>query len=190
MLDPAGDANDTGRLIDDVFERSLTLATAQLLKQELENSISGLQVILTRSAGETIEPFQNAQFANRCNVDFFIRLHYVQQNTLPDVITLYHVGWGDECMVHNNNDMAFVCYDKAYVASMKRTTSWAHFLQQSLNRLATGSCTGVFAIPCKPLMGITAPALCIEISLSTTSHGHTLVKNMCAALTELIRNHV
>ena len=37
MIDPAGDAKNTGRQIDDTLERAVTLQFAQKLKSEIEN---------------------------------------------------------------------------------------------------------------------------------------------------------
>lgn len=189
MLDPAGDANDTGRLIDDTFERSLTLSGAQLLKQELENSIPDLRVIVTRSAGQTREPLQNAHSANRLGVDLFICLHVVQEHTPRDTIGIYTFSWGDECAVHLN-DTTFVCYDKAHLKNLDRTISWAHALEHTFNALSPGSCKTVFAIPCRPLLGITAPALCIEVGLTTKTSWPVQVKNIRVAVAELIRKYV
>ncbi len=186
MLDPAGDARNTGRLIDDTFERSLTLSCAQQLKQELEANISGLQVVVTRSAGETIEPLQNAHFANRLGVDLFIRIQVFQEHTARDTISIYTVSWGDECVVRMS-DMTFVSYDKAHLKNFDRTKTLASSLHAACEKLMPGSCMGIFAIPCRPLLGIIAPALCIEVGLTAKTSWPLHVKNMSIALIELIR---
>ncbi|MBS1987040.1 N-acetylmuramoyl-L-alanine amidase [Candidatus Dependentiae bacterium] len=186
MLDPAGDARSTGRLIDDVFERSLTLSCAQQLKQELEENIPGLQVVVTRAAGETIEPLQNAHFANRLGVDFFVRIQVFQEHAARDTISIYTVSWGDECAVRTG-DMSFVSYDKAHLKNFDRTKTLASGLHAAYTKLVPGSCIGVFAIPCTPLLGITAPALCIEVGLTVKNSWPLHIKNMNIALTELIR---
>ena len=182
MLDPSGDAKDTGRLIDGVFERSLTLACAQQLKQELENTIPALQVVLTREAGEALEPLQNAHFANRLDVDLFVRLQFFHEKTAQDTVTLYYFSWGDECAIRPGG-IAFTRYDKAHLINMSITGIWAHYLEQSF---ACCGCKGVFTIPCRPLIGITAPAICIEVGISSKQNWHTQAKNIGKALTDLI----
>lgn len=183
MLDPSGDANDTGRLIDGVFERSFSLACAQELKQELENTISALQVVLTREAGEALEPLQNAHFANRIDVDLFVRLQFFHEKTAQDTVTIYYFSWGDECAIRAG-DITFIRYDKAHLVSLNTTATWAHHLEQSF--MACCGCKGVFAMPCRPLIGITAPSICIEVGMSSKQNWHTQANNIGKALTDLI----
>lgn len=183
MLDPSGDSNDTGRLIDGVFERSLALACAQELKQELENTIPALQVVLTREAGEALEPLQNAHFANRLDVDLFVRLQFFHEKTAQDTVALYYFSWGDECAIRAGHT-AFIRYDKAHLVNLNTTAAWAHHLEQAF--MACCGCKGIFAMPCRPLIGITAPAICIEIGMSSKQNWHAQAKNIGKALTELI----
>src|SRR5579859_5868722 len=66
MLDPAGDAQITGRIIDDSYERGITLQLCEDIKKQLEaDHPKNTRIVLTRFPGETIDPLQNANFANR-----------------------------------------------------------------------------------------------------------------------------
>ncbi|HSW75550.1 MAG TPA: hypothetical protein VLG50_00750, partial [Candidatus Saccharimonadales bacterium] len=53
IIDPLGDPKNTGREIDDVFERGITLQCAEELKKQLNNVLPHIRVILTRVPGET-----------------------------------------------------------------------------------------------------------------------------------------
>ena len=65
MLDPAGDAQTTGRIIDDNYERGVTLQLCEDIKKQLEaEQPKNTRIVLTRFPGETIDPLQNANFAN------------------------------------------------------------------------------------------------------------------------------
>ena len=77
MIDPAGDAQHTGRIIEDVFERAVTLSIAKALETALHNTLN-CTVILTRAPGEIVSPLQNANFSNRLLVDLFINLNCYQ----------------------------------------------------------------------------------------------------------------
>ena len=65
MLDPAGDAQNPGRTIDDNFERGITLQFAEKLKEMLQEKFPTIRVVLSRTPGESLQPLQNANFANR-----------------------------------------------------------------------------------------------------------------------------
>lgn len=188
MIDPAGDAQETGRLIDGVYERSITLACAQALKSEIEEALPMVTVLLTRVSGEVIEPFQNAQFANRCGVDLFLRLQcFHDQAVQCHSLYFYHFSWGNELplLVH---DIMFIPYDKAHLVHAVVTKSYAEQLFQSLNKVSTNICKGIFAIPCKPLRGITSPALCIEMGLTSKDSWRDYVKPIVNALSEIDSN--
>jgi len=88
MLDPAGDAQYAGRRIDDSFERGLTLRCAEQLKQRLEQLFPQIHVVLTRLPGETVQPLQNANFANRLSVDLYLSIHFYHETaTKPELLS-------------------------------------------------------------------------------------------------------
>lgn len=185
MIDPAGDAQETGRLIDGVYERSITLACAQALKHEIEEVLPMVTVLLTRISGEVVEPFQNAQFANRCEVDLFLRLQcFHDQAVQCHSLYFYHFSWGNELPLLVHNTM-FIPYDKAHLMHTIVTKSYAEQLFKSLNKVSANICKGIFAIPCKPLRGITSPALCIEMGLTNKDSWRDYVKPIINALCEL-----
>src|SRR3990172_8684717 len=74
MLDPAGDAKNPGRKLDDSFERGITLQFSETLKQKLESLFPSIRVVLTRLPGETVQLLQNANFANRLDVNFYLSI--------------------------------------------------------------------------------------------------------------------
>src|SRR5579872_1728748 len=65
MLDPAGDAQYPGRIIDDCFERGITLQLAEQLSTVIAQRFPSIRVVITRQPGETRQPLQHANFANR-----------------------------------------------------------------------------------------------------------------------------
>ena len=85
---------DAGRIVNDSFERGLTLQFAQELKKELELNFNNIRVVLTRIPGETLESLQNANFANRLNVDFYLSIHFYSEKrtfTSNIFISLYSI---------------------------------------------------------------------------------------------------
>jgi N-acetylmuramoyl-L-alanine amidase len=164
MLNPAGDAKQTGRKIDDSFERGITLQCAEQLKTALEARSSNVRVVLTRFPGETLEPLQNANFANRLDVDVYISLHFYQETAIKPGVYLYTFAYGNE-PTGAVSDMALYSFDKAHLLNKTMSTWWAQQMCKHLENSVSFECKSIAALPFKPLIGIKAPAFALEIGL-------------------------
>lgn len=165
MLDPAGDAQHPGRQLDYAYERGITLQCAERLKSVLEEQFSNLRVIITRQPGETLQPLQNANFANRLDVNLFVTLHFYQEAATKPRLYLYHFSYGDEA-VTKMQDLAFYPYDQAYLFNAQATHTMITNIQQRLAAYKKQfDCKGPYKLPLKPLIGIKAPAIVIEAGL-------------------------
>ncbi len=170
MIDPAGDARDPGREIDDSFERTLTMQCAEELKKTLEPKIPGLRVILTRFTGEIVEPSQTSSFANRLKVDVFISLHFYETKEKMKKIAVYQylLNPATDFIEKKRDELTLLPYDQAYRFSTKKSGSYAESLFnfcKDEGKQFKIACAEPLALPFKPLMGITAPALGIEIGI-------------------------
>ncbi|EKD48633.1 MAG: hypothetical protein ACD_64C00214G0003 [uncultured bacterium] len=165
MIDPSGDAQHTGRTIDDTFERALTLSIAHALEKALK-SHAHCTVIITRSAGEIVSPLQHANFSNRLPVDLFITLSCYQNEQEKPSLSLYTLSFGEPCMKLNHH--TFLPFDKAHHACSDRTKEYSQAIALTLRSPNGPNITthGPYAIPCAPLIGITAPAIMIELCLT------------------------
>src|SRR5271156_6610097 len=90
MLDPAGDAQNPGRIIEDSFERGITLQCMQELQAVIAQRFPRIRVVVTRSPGETRQPLQNANFANRLDVDLYISIHCYPESKPKSQLYLYY----------------------------------------------------------------------------------------------------
>ncbi|MFA5306242.1 MAG: N-acetylmuramoyl-L-alanine amidase [Candidatus Babeliales bacterium] len=191
MIDPAGHAQQTGRKLWTVFERAETFKCAEALKIAFENYSNTVRVILTRAPGEEIIPLQNASFANRLGVDFFLRIQCTKDDGEKPSLTIYY---------HEHDPLI----DKAQRAAQPYAftpIAHAHFhnigrsisIAQSLNNALSASdyqknflCNGTYGLPLKPLVGITAPALIIEIGLCADDQWQLfvdpIVRELCTIL--------
>lgn len=171
MLDPAGDAQNTGRIVGDSFERGITLQFAEALKRKLEETYQSIRVILSRVPGETIEPLQNANFANRLNIDFYLSIHFYEDPKEHPGIYLYYFMYNPITDLWGSaRRLSFYPYDQAHLMAIKTTQAWAQMLfdilnQQQYKKLFTMK--GIVGLPFKPLIGIRAPALALEASLKS-----------------------
>lgn len=192
MLDPAGDAAEPGRVIDETYERGLTLQFAQALKKELESDKS-IRVILSRFPGESIEPLQNASFANRLNVDLFVSLHFYQKtsNHLQDTqpaISLYHLLYHpvtDFWQSAKKDKLEFIPYDEIYKVSLNESTKAVQIAKKLLETTFIKNSIFTVGCPFKPLLGVVAPAFAIEIGLTDKNSWQDFVKPISLSL-----NHV
>lgn len=76
MLDPGHGGDDPGAESNDgtVFEKDLTLATAKVVKSELESK--GYNVLMTRSEDEFVTLSRIAKKSNESKADVFVSFHY------------------------------------------------------------------------------------------------------------------
>jgi N-acetylmuramoyl-L-alanine amidase len=177
MLDPAGDGQYAGREIQDSFERGLTLQCAQEIKKQLTEQYSNIRVILTRAAGETIQPMHNALFANRLQVDVYLRIGFYHEPDMPSHIALFYTCNHPQDFWQTINPLQFFYIDQAYLLNLKLSKQLAtNFLQILQNQQKNFITYGAFAAPFKPFIGIQAPALYLEAGLHATSDWKYIIK--------------
>lgn len=185
MIDPAGDAKQSGRKIDDSLERGIALQCAEALKTALEQRY-GIRVVLTRFPGETVEPLQNANFANRLKVDLYISLHFYQEQLPRPQFFIYRCTQGNE-FITKTHELCWHPYDQAHQINGKITKQWAQLLRTGLEHNKNlFDFRGVCGLPCKPLLGITAPAFLFEIGIQKEADWRILLEPIVASLQPVI----
>jgi N-acetylmuramoyl-L-alanine amidase len=184
MLDPAGDARTPGRTIGDNFERGITAQFAQALKEVLEQMGYNLRIVLTRVPNETIAPLQNANFSNRLNADLFVSLHCYQEKGQRPSLYLYYIQYHPITdMWHKPEQLAFYPYDQAHLLHLSRSATLADSIKKSLITSKKLDCKGPFGIPFKPLVGVKAPAIALEIGLKDKDDWQSMVPSIAQAIT-------
>ncbi len=190
MLDPAGDAKNTGRIIDDNFERGITLQYAQEIKKELEKQ-SNTIVLITRAPGEVVEPLQQATFANRLGVDLYVHLAcYHETDALPHLYFYYFLyNPVTDFWKKRSHDLALIPYNQAHLTSLAQSA----YLNQKLYNscIAQNNNHRVIhepvGMPFRPLVGIQQPAIGIELGINT-NNSHALISLLSTELINLIQS--
>jgi len=189
MLDPAGDAKNTGRQIGDSLERGITLQFCEALKKLLEQMYPGVRVILTRFPGETIQPLQNANFSNRLDVDFYLSIHFFPEEKTKPSMFLYYFSLGDEFVTKIPN-LCFCPYDYAHRIYGKQTRGCA----QKITTLLTDGpykrqfdFFGPFGIPFRPLIGVKAPGVALEIGLKEKKDWKQYLEPIARSLEPIVK---
>ena len=194
VINPAGDAHATGRIIGSTFERSITLSWAHSIERILTNLYPSLQVIITRKAGDILEPLHNASLANRLNADFFLSLHaYHTTSPLPEIF-FYFAQYDPEkdplISQHTNcRQQTFIPYHKAYTCAFNTSVLYSHTLYNHL--LSQKSSKKIIAhtpigIPCTPLIGIAVPACMIEVGIAVPELASSLPTLFVEALEKIV----
>lgn len=190
MLDPAGDAKHTGRTIGNTFERGITLQYAEYLKEYLENNYENIKVYLTRFPGEMIYPLQNANYANRLDINLYIHITFYQEtNTIPKLF-LYGFSYHDDFLTPPKK-LTFLKYDQAHIMHNATTQLWSQVIKDVLiqNQYKKFSVHGIYRLPFKPLIGIIAPAIGIEAGLKAAQNWKLYIAPIAQAIGTLIEKH-
>ena len=170
MIDPAGDAKEPGRSIDDTFERGITLQLAEELKRAIEAENPGIRIILTKFPGEVIEPLQNASFANRLKVDLYLSFNVFEHKEKLSTLFFYQLTYNPatDLWVKKTDDLVLLPFDQAYKNSLAQTDTFIKQLYDACKkeeRSAKLNCHLPLKVPFKPLVGISAPAVGIELGI-------------------------
>ncbi len=181
MIDPAGDAKQTGRTINDSLERAITLNLAEALQQEL-TKLAHYTVILTRTPGEVVPPLQNANFSNRLPIDLYISLHCYSNPKEKLSLDLYQFSYHEMISPHSH-DLAMIPYDKAHVKTYDTTQRYAQNIKTALiNAMPLFQIRGIYAIPFYPLIGIQAAAIGIEMNCIQPTDWQTYIKPLAESI--------
>lgn len=190
MLDPFGDAANSGRMIEDTLERGITLQCAQKLQETLYKTYTGIRVVITRMPGETIPELQNASFANRLDVDIYISLLFYQEQRATSHLAVYYYVVNPTLDInHQDNPSIIYPYTKAYLPNLLFTKTFAtHVGSIFKNKRHQHYFTmlGVYGLPLTPLIGIHAPAIVIEAGLKTIDDWQEIIHPLVVSLEGVI----
>lgn len=186
LLDPAGHAKNTGRRLVDGYERAQTFQLASSLRQELEQKYN-FKVLITRYPGEEIIDLQNASFSNRLEVDLFISLNIFWQENIKPKIYVYYLTYNPlidfTCKISDILD--FIPLEKSHYININKTRLYSENIKKILlteNNQKQFDYYGPYAIPFKPLKGIIAPAIAIEIGICEEEGWKNLVNSLVECL--------
>ena len=195
VIDPAGDERDTGREIGDGFERTCTFHCAEEIKRSIESKRSDVRVVLTRTPGEIADQMHIAAAANKMPVDLYLSLGcYESKDKLPKFY-LYRVIYNPatDIWVKKADTLALVPFDQAYKMHSKKTEQLIHSFYSALKKeekeyhITTHEPVGM---PFKPLMGINAPAIGLEMGCKKSEGWRDTVPLIILALEQLISEQV
>ncbi|MBD3272972.1 hypothetical protein GF385_01315 [Candidatus Dependentiae bacterium] len=192
MINPAGHAKNIGRKLVEGYERSVTFKMAEVLKQKLEERY-GIRCVLTRYPGEEIVDLQNASFANRLGIDFYLDLRIYRQEFIKPKIFIYNLVFNpiSDFATRVFDPYKFIPINQAHFFNINITKSYGLRIKESLTKKHNKrnfDCFGVFGVPLRPLKGIIAPALCVEIGICDQEQWKNLTEPIVESLGFLVEN--
>lgn len=190
MIDPAGDAKHTGRLIQDTLERGISLQCAEELKKVIMQKYSNVRVVLTRTPGETIQPLQHAAFSNRLSADLFLSIHFYPEQENPAHITLYHYIENPTVDYwYKPIELCFYQTNQAHLMHLTTTKKWGLEMLRVLQDSQISKYfepRGFFGIPLQPLVGIQAPAILVEVGLKNKQDWRNIIDPLVKSIERII----
>jgi hypothetical protein len=188
MINPAGHAKNAGRkMLFGEYERTVAYDFAEKLQQALVRAY-GVKVVLSRFVGEEIvDPLQNASFANRLGVDFYLSLHFYGEESVKPKIFLYNLVYDPvvDFIKRSSYLPVFIPIHQAHFGNIFKSRDFGKIIKEVLTlpeHQRFADCYGPFGIPIRPLCGILAPSVAIEIGLHQESAIKTLIDPIVKSL--------
>jgi len=190
LIDPAGHAKDLGRLLVEGYERAETLKFAQALRKRLLKNYK-VRPVVSRSPGEEIShQLQISSFSNRLCADFFLRIHMYREKSEKPKLFLYHLLFSPlvDLTKRDMGPVALLPLHQAHFGKIHLTRfcggmMYDYLNQDSLKRYF--DCFSLQGLPLKALLGITAPAILLEIGICLENKWESLVEPVAASLSFL-----
>ena len=186
MLDPIGHADFTGRTMLKGYERGVMLTFAHNLQTVLQTD-HHLETIISRKAGEAIAPLEIASFANRLQVGLVVNLQgFLTQKAKP-TINIYHLCFNKftEFNQPSLEPGTFIPVERAHLGNIRRTATLASAIKTSLLQFENIKLLDVsspVALPIKSLIGITSPAISLEIGSANEKFLSEIIKPIAQAI--------
>ncbi len=176
LIEAQGNAHAPGRIIEDSFESEITFNAAHFLKNTLENMHPTIKILVQRSDG-----LSNAHTANKIDADLYLCLSACKSTKTG--IALFRFDYRNQFILKEG--LSFISYDQIYLLNQPTTISWINTIgtflsEQNILRAA-------YACPYRPLMGIRAPAIALELLLNNKSEWSEYMNTFAHSLTPIIK---
>lgn len=190
VIDPAGHAGCVGRWLVESSERAETLKFARELKKEIVNRY-GVKAIVSRSPGEELLALQIPSFSNRLNADFFLRINMCREEGEKPKVFFYNLLFDslvDLAAPGYVNDIELISLYQAHIFNINKTILYGNQMYEYLSQYKLKKyfdCYPLRGLPLKHLVGITAPAILLEIGLCRENKWRSLVRPIANSLSFL-----
>ncbi len=189
VLDPGHGGNDKGvKISGDLYEKDLTLAIAEFMKGDLENS--GYIIKLTRSSGDATVA-ERIKIAADPQTDIFLSVHVnAGFGKTASGFELYFPGF--QGSGNTKNDSGEIVKDMVKTRNLNECVRLSRLIISNMEKLFPRKDRELRGAPVR-YQSITAPALIVEIGFATNPEERKMLaskdmpKKIAAALASGIR---
>ncbi len=168
-----------------------TVTYAMELKHHLQAELPSLKIALSRSHEQKIEQQDSASFANRLQADLFIHLSLYVEKENNRSLSIYSFAYDPitDFWPTKPTPLSFIPVDRAHIFSARTSKKEAATLTSLLSKSLHSSFAlhMPICLPYKPLKGILAPALGLEVMLTHAKEWRLLLPNLIPSLIEIIK---
>lgn len=183
ILVPFGNNTLQGRSLKSNFESSIAHHFVRELQQELEKQFPEARIKISHEKTDILQPMQLATMSNCLSADLVLQFQFYLDH--EPKLYLYQSSYSND-FLSKCWDLSWCHADEAYLINKKSTTLWREKMAETLSNPDYARWFFTIKphpIPLKPLTGIIAPALLIEIGLANDDDW----KQFIAPLTESLK---
>jgi hypothetical protein len=183
-----GCSTQPGRKIKNNFEYTLSHQCVHALRHELSTLFPSLRIEVSHQSNEMLEPLQLANISNGVPSDLLVMIQFYYEPGKAQ-IHIWRCSYGQE-FVSRRWDLSWCPIDQAYLINKTKTESWATQLYNGLNAQNYNSWFTVHSphkVPLRPMLGIIAPALLIEIGIKDDAEWANFVQPLTDSLQPIIK---
>ncbi len=163
ILAPAGTSTNPGRIIDKVYERTITHQIATTLQTLFEEEWPECDFIIKKKTDKSSA--ETAQFANNKNADLVIFLNAsAQTNSLPNLL-LYH--WPEKAFTSDTKKLSFTPFSLIHEPYAKKSKIFTELIKEKIEVLPHKNMRihNPIALPLLMHEGVAMPAITVELGL-------------------------
>lgn len=182
VIDPAGNATNIGRMLNEGYERGETYQFAKALQDGLSKRYK-VRPVLSRTLNEKISShLQIASFSNRIDANLFLRLHLYKQLSPKPTVHLFHrvidpvVDFTRRII---QGTLSFVPLQFSHCVNISKANMYGEMISEKLNLALYNKyldCLPLCGVPLRFFEGVLAPALVIEVGIHDDKQWRNLVE--------------
>lgn len=188
VLAPTGSSTTPGRKIKNNFEYILSHQFIRALQHELLEIFPTLQIRIPNECNVQLDPLQLATISNSAPANLLVKVQFYLETDIKSQVYLYRCSYGQE-FVSRRWDLSWCPVEQAPLINKTKTKKW---ITQLYSQLSTEQYKPWFTVaspikvPLKPMLGIIAPAILVEIGLKDDAEWTNFVKPLANSLKPVI----
>lgn len=184
VFDPAGRTGTHQRMIDGISEPTITYQLVLSLKKKLEENNPYLRIVILRDT-KTDNQLEHISAANQTHANLYINFQAYQSKQKKNSLGIYHMLYRTTDTWPIERVTNFLPINLSHRISIKKTIFFEKTIMESLVEHKAIS-TAVSGMPLKSLLGLTIPALLLELGLAQSTSYELFIDPLVHAFSNII----